>query len=172
MSKTHNRFGENGRRLTILSVLPRAPVIQPDRELTLRAAIEEVFRIAGADGHAQVVLDMTIHDDLPEFTTEQNVGLRELSERLYALGADGQSAVLRVLHPDDDPFGDYTTSLVGDGADDSEGGPLAALRRFREAVHRLFGGSAEADIPPTVLSLLVGPALGATTPPTTDESPQ
>ena len=160
MSRWHNILGEDGQRLTILSVLPR---VTPDPatqvELSLREAIDELFRIAGEDGHARVVLDVSVRgDDEPQFTTEENLSMRELADRLYgSFGSEGDSAaVLRTLGPDDDPFGSFTASAPTDDEDGS-GGPLAALRRLREAVHRLFGGSAEGGTPPTVLSLLVDP---------------
>lgn len=164
MTSWHNSLGENGQRLTILSVLPRTPLtpgeIQAASELSLGQAIDELFRIAGEDGRARVItLDVTSQDEEPVFLAEEEVSLRDLADRLYgSFGDDGQSStVLRVLGPDDDPLGWLTTGGAGSAEDDTGRGPLAALRRFREAVHRLFGGSAEEGIPPTVLSLLVGP---------------
>jgi hypothetical protein len=107
MSRWHNILGENGQRLTILSVLPRvAPDLESQVELSLREAIDELFRIAGEDGHARVVLDVRVHgDDEPQLTTEENLSLRELADRLYrSFGPDGDSvAVLRTLGPGDDP---------------------------------------------------------------------
>jgi hypothetical protein len=67
--------------------------------------------------------------------------------------------VLRRLSPDDGLFASAVESGTG-GSESSDGTLrrlLASLRRLREAVFRMFGGSAEADQPPTVLSLLVGP---------------
>ena len=165
MTSWHNALGEDGQRLTILSVLPRsAPdpaAVKLDRELSLREAIDEIFRIAGEDGAATVVLDVTtsVGDEL--FSSEENVPLRELADRLYgSFGADGESAsVLRILEPGDDPFGGLTANgSPGEAEDDARTGLLAGLRRFREAVHRLFGGSAEDGPPPTILSLLVDPS--------------
>lgn len=168
MSRWHNSLGEGGQRLTILSVLPRVPLDQTmhvsDSELSLREAIDELFRIAGDDGQARVVLEVSVHGgDEPEFTTEENLSLRELADRLYGpFGSDGQSAsVLRVLSPGDDPLGEFASSRPTSTDNDLDHGPLAALRRFREAVHRLFGGSAEEGVPPTVLSLLVDPTAAA-----------
>jgi hypothetical protein len=163
VSTWHNRLGENGQRLTILSVLPRTPLtpaeLQVANELSLREAIDELFRIAGEDGRARVImLDVASQGEEPVFLTEEDVSLRDLAEGLYgSFGNDGQSTtVLRVLGPDDDPLGGLGPAEAGSPADGDTGrGPLAALRRFREAVHRLFGGSADAGIPPTVLSLLV-----------------
>jgi len=158
MAKWHNALGEGGQRLTILSLLSpvdldRAP-FDANRELSLREAIDEIFRIAGQDGKANVVLDVTTRDgDGTDFTSEDNVSLQDLAARLYgSLGADGESAsMLRILRPGDDPLGEFSD------VEDGETSPLGALRRFREAVHHLFGGSAEAGTPPTVLSLLVDP---------------
>jgi hypothetical protein len=161
MSTWHNRLGEDGRRLTILSVLPRTPGSAGDyssQALSLRAAIDELFRIAGEDGRAGFVLNVTGDGvDGPQFTTEENVSLRDLADRLYgSYGPDGDTAsYLRVLGPDDDPFG-WLGSDESD-VDDAGRSPLASLRRLREAVHRLFGGSVDQEVPPTVLSLLVGP---------------
>lgn len=62
MSSWHNKYGQHGQRLTILSVLPRAPLHQIglalDSELSLGQAIDELFRIAGDDGHAWVLFDV------------------------------------------------------------------------------------------------------------------
>ena len=74
MAGWHNALGEDGQRLTILSVLPRstpdAKAPELDRELSLREAIDEMFRIAGEDGHASVVLDVRpLGRDEPDFTT-------------------------------------------------------------------------------------------------------
>lgn len=163
MAGWHNALGEDGQCLTILSVLPRstpdARVPDLDRELSLREAINEIFRIAGEDGHARVLLDVTtLGRDEPDFTTEQNVPLRELAERLYGtFGSDGKSASkLRILKPDDDPL-----SFVASGSTDTqeaESGPIAALRRLRDAVHRLFGSLAGEGPRPTILRLLVAPS--------------
>jgi hypothetical protein len=163
MSSWHNALGEDGQRLTILSVLPRASSnltgAGQDAELSLREAIDELFRIAGEDGHAGVVLNVTVQGpDGPEFTTEENVSLRDLADRLYgSYGADGGSAsYLRVLTPEDDPWGWFNEPEPASDETDAGRSPLAALRRLREAVHRLYGGSVDQEVPPTVLSLLVG----------------
>lgn len=163
MSRWHNKFGEGGQRLTILSVLPHESLEPagplPEVERSLREAIDEVFRIAGEDGYARMVLGLNVRqEDDFEFTAEENLSVRELADRLYgAFGAEGRSgAVLRVLGPNDDPLAKFGP-FDAPNPDDSGRGPLAALRRFREAVHRLFGGSAEEGTPPTVLSLLVNP---------------
>ena len=164
MTSWHNALGEDGQRLTILSVLPRATpdpaATKLDRELSLREAIDEIFRIAGEDGAASVVLDVTTAAGEELFSSEENVPLRELAARLYgSFGVDGGSAsVLRILEPGDDPFGGLTANgSSSETEDDGRSGLLAGLRRFREAVHRLFGGSAEEGPPPTILSLLVDP---------------
>ncbi len=162
MSTWHNRFGEDGQRLTILSLLPRVPLghthSAEDSELSLREAIDELFRIAGEDGNAQVVLNVTVDGgEEPDFTTEENVSLRDLAARLYgSFGADGETAsFLRILSPDEDPLGEPGT-LEPTGPEQT-GRALAGLRRLRETVHHLFGGSVEDGVPPTVLSLLVDP---------------
>ncbi|MGX7678754.1 hypothetical protein ACSMXN_07630 [Jatrophihabitans sp. DSM 45814] len=163
MSRWHNWLGEDGQRLTILSVLPRVALdrsgLDSDTELSLREAIDELFRIAGEDGNAQVVLNVTGGaDDDPEFTTEENVSLHDLAERLYgSFGPDGETAsFLRILNPDDDPLGLPPTGPAS--PEDTDRSPLATLRRLREAVHRLFGGSVDEGVPPTVLSLLIAPS--------------
>lgn len=160
MPTWHNRLGEGGQRLTILSLLPRAGLASGTREpsgaLSLREAVEEIFRIGGEDGEARAVLSVTVQGEgETEFTTEENVTLRELAARLYGtFGVDGEApSFLEVLSPDDD----LLDGAGGTGADGGGEGPLGALRRLREAVYRMFGGSAEEGIRPTVLSLLVGP---------------
>ena len=183
MSPWHNKFGENGQRLTILSVLPRAEPaatdLGPRRELSLHQAIEVLYGIAGEDGAAGSLLSVTIgSDEEAEFTTEENVPIRDVAMQLYmTFGPDGDApTILRVLGPDDDPFdvGEESDSEVAeapsdvglvrsavdsavDAAVETADGLLSPLRRLREAVHQLFGGSAEEGIPPTVLSLLVAP---------------
>ena len=168
MSKWHNKFGEGGQRLTILSLLPGASPEQTGQpsevELSLREAIDELIRVAGEGGNLRTVLGLSVRENEElEFTAEENLPVQELADRLYAaFGADGQSgAVLRVLGPGDDPLVKFDLSAPPNPDQDSSRGPLAALRRFREAVHRLFGGSADAGVPPTVLSLLVNPTDAA-----------
>jgi hypothetical protein len=167
MTSWHNSLGEDGQRLTILSVLPLTPLtpaeIQAASELSLGQAIDELFRIVGEDGRARVItLNVMSQGEEPVFLAEEEVSLRDLADRLYgSFGSDGlSSTVLRVLGPDDDPLGWLATIDAGTAEDDAGRGPLAALLRFREAVHQLFGGSAEEGIPPTVLSLLCGPTRG------------
>lgn len=162
MSSWHNRLGENGQRLTILSVLPRDPsvdeALRAANELSLRQAIDELFRIAGEDGRADVLmLSASEGADHLDTVIEEQISLRDLADRLYAaFGEDGLArSALRVLGPDDDPLALLGMSEESSADDDKDSGPLAAIRRFREAVYRLFGGSAEQGVPPTVLSLLV-----------------
>ncbi len=183
MPSWHNRFGENGQRLTILSLLARADPDAsdpaPGGDLSLDQALQALYRIAGEDAAAGVLLSVTIRgDEGAEFTSQENVPLRELATQLYAtFGPEGKApTVLRVLGPDDDPFDvgaapdaevAEETSDAGpvratvdsalDTAHDTADAALSPLRRLREAVHQLFGGSAEEGIPPTVLSLLVAP---------------
>lgn len=173
MTSWHKRLGEDGERLTILSVLPRVELSDAEllaaRELPLREAIDELFRIAGDDEQAMVVVlrPSDAASGVAEPTVEQ-ISLRDLADRLYgSFGHDGETpSRLRILGPDDDPLGAIDVTGDADGADgahadgavepdDADSGVLGALRRFREAVHRLFGGSAEQGAPPTVLSLLV-----------------
>jgi hypothetical protein len=51
MTGWHNKFGEEGQRLTILSVLPRTPSPQPQQptgaERTRDWAIDELFEVIG-----------------------------------------------------------------------------------------------------------------------------
>jgi hypothetical protein len=170
MSTWHNRFGEKGQRLTILSLLAPMPVdlnsLDLDAEMSLREAIDELFRIGGQDGAAQLVLDVIGKgSDAPDFSVEENVSLRELADRLCgAYGSDGDSASLRMLKPGDELFDEWAALESGDSPGDDEANGQAGfspLRRFRETVHRLFGGSAEQGVPPTVVGLLVGPTLGS-----------
>ena len=89
-----------------------------------------------------------------------------LADRLYdSYGSDGRSVfVLRVLGPGDDPLG---------GEDnETSSGPLDALQHLREAVHRLFGGSVEEGVPPTVLSLLIAQPTTASNPPGSEDTSQ
>ncbi len=168
MSTWHNKFGENGQRLTILSLLSPMPAdakpLELGGEISLREAIDEIFRLGGKDGEALFVLDVTGKDgDGPDFSVQEHVSLRELAERLYgSYGAEGERAsVLRLVQPGDDVFDGWesgTDDEPGEGSD-SQDSP-SRLQRFREAVHRLFGGSADQGVPPTVVGLLVGPTLG------------
>jgi hypothetical protein len=176
MGWLQNALGENGQRLTILSVLPRTDGVSalPDAASTmsLQEAVDEIFRICGEDGEARSVLTFAHGQESdPQFTSEENIALRDLALRLYESFGDGAtvSTTLGVLDPNDELFGTAEeagslTSGSDNSHDDSSSGPLDALRRFREAVYRLFGGSVEEEVTPTVLALLVGPDRGGDIP--------
>jgi hypothetical protein len=173
MGWLQNAFGERGQRLTVLSVLPTTggTTALPDAasSMSLQEAVDEIFRICGEDGEARAVLTFGLGNESdPQFTSEENIALKDLAQRLYRSFGEGAtiSTTLGVINPDDDLFG--PAQIVGsqisgsdDSEDDSSSGPLDALRRFREAVYRLFGGSVEDEVTPTVLALLVGPARTA-----------
>jgi hypothetical protein len=170
MGWLQNAFGESGQRLTVLSVLPKTggatPLPDAASTMSLQEAVDEIFRICGEDGEARAVLTFAQENESgPEFTSEEHIALKDLAHRLYESFGEGAtiSTTLGVINTDNDLFG--AADAVGsppsgsDGSDDDSGsGPLDALRRFREAVFRLFGGSVEEEVTPTVLALLVGPA--------------
>jgi hypothetical protein len=170
MGWLQNAFGESGQRLTVLSVLPTTggttALPGAASTMSLQEAVDEIFRICGEDGEARAVLTFGLeHESDPEFTSEENISLKDLAQRLYQSFGEGAtiSTTLGVINPDDDLFGaaEVVVSHVpgsDDAADVSGSGPFDALRRFREAVYRLFGGSVEEEVTPTVLALLVGPA--------------
>jgi hypothetical protein len=168
MASWHNSLGENGQRLTILSVLPRVQLSDGNvgaDEMSLREAVDELFRIAGEDGQAQVLM-LTTSGEGQEYavSVEEQISLKDLADQLYeSFGRDGRSrSKLQILSANDDPLLGLARADVVGGNDGESNGPFAALRRFRESFHRLFGGSAEQGIPPTVLSLLVDPSETST----------
>jgi hypothetical protein len=153
MVTLHNRFGEKGQRLTILSLLGEQP---RQGAMPLSEAIDELYRIGGPEGTARIVVELHVEgEDRADCTVEENVSLKALAQTFYeAFGESGDAqATLHVLDADEDPLPDGTD--VGR----SRPHPIEAIRRFREAVSRLFGGSADEGQPPTVLSLLVGRPL-------------
>jgi hypothetical protein len=138
--------------------------------MPLSRAVDELLRLGGEDGQAEVVLSVTTEGDGADFTSEEHVALREVARRLYhRFGEDGEVLTeLSLLGPADDPL-DWA-GMDDDGAEPAVTGhaervdgrpagghhPIEAIHRFRQAVYRLFGGSVTDGIPPTVLGLLVG----------------
>jgi hypothetical protein len=143
--------------------------------MPLSRAVDELLRLGGEDGRAEVVLSVTTDSDGPDFTSEEHVALREVARRLYhRFGEDGEVLTeLSLLGPADDPLDWARMDADGAGppASGNAGGvdgrpagghhPIEALHRFRQAVYRLFGGSVTDGVPPTVLGLLVGDDPGA-----------
>ncbi|HXA30765.1 MAG TPA: hypothetical protein VNV87_00800 [Acidimicrobiales bacterium] len=140
--------------------------------MSLQEAVDEIFRLCGEDGEAQAVLTFASEQESdPQFTSEEHIALKDLAARLYQSCGEGAtvSTTLGVINPNDELFGPAegagsTTAGSDDSSDDSSSGPLDVLRRFREAVYRLFGGSVEEEVTPTVLALLVGPTRAAGSP--------
>jgi hypothetical protein len=137
--------------------------------MSLQEAVDEIFRLCGEDGEARSVLTFASEQESdPQFTSEEHIALKDLAARLYLSCGEGVtvSTTLGVINPNDELFGSAEgagspTAGPDDSNDDSSSGPLDVLRRFREAVYRLFGGSVEEEVTPTVLALLVGPARAA-----------
>jgi hypothetical protein len=173
MGWLQNAMGERGQRLTVLSVLPKVGANSDlpggASTMSLQEAVDEIFRLCGEDGEARSVLTFASEQESdPQFTSEEHIALKDLAARLYQSCGEGAtvSTILGVINSNDDLFG--PTEGAGSppaGSNDSDGdsssGPLDVLRRFREAVYRLFGGSVEEEVTPTVLALLVGPARAA-----------
>lgn len=154
----HNKLGENGRALTVLSLLEGRPYVGPeDISGSLRDVSQRLRDIAGGDDTELVSMYSVYPNEAGslEFLALELVPLRQAIQRINQIngGKEDAQTILRVLDRSDEEEGG-----VGD-ADPGGLGPVnQAVIRLRETLQGLFNRAGENGRPLTVLSLLSEPA--------------
>jgi hypothetical protein len=147
----HNKLGENGQALTVLSLLEgREYSGAEDISGSLRDVSQRLRDIAGGD-ETELVSMYSVYPNQQgslEFLALELVPLRQAIQRINQIngGRDDTQTVLRVL--------DGTDEL--DEAE-SDGPKNHALTRLRDTMRSLFNRAGENGQPLTVLSLLSEP---------------
>jgi hypothetical protein len=144
----HNKLGENGRALTVLSLLEGRPYMGPeDISGSLRDVSQHLRDIAGGDENELVSMYSVYpnQEGSLEFLALELVPLRQAIQRINQIngGSEDAPTVLRVV----------------DGSDaledaEAEGAMSQAMTRLRETMRGLFNRAGENGQPLTVLSLL------------------
>jgi hypothetical protein len=140
----HNRLGEHGEALTVLSLLQGEPLLlHEDAAGTLGDISQRLRDLVGDDTEVVAMYSVVPGaDGDSQFSSLEHVPLREAMARLHQVAGGGDDAltVLSVL--------DQTTEF-----DDS--GPVSqAFSSLREALRGLFNRAGENGQQLTVLSLL------------------
>ena len=91
--------------------------------MSLQEAVDEIFRICGEDGEARSVLTFAHGQESdPQFTSEENIALRDLALRLYeSFGVGPQSRR---------PWASLTSMMNYSGPLEEAGSPYFRLGRF------------------------------------------
>ena len=145
----HNRLGEHGESLTVLSLLQPLPGLNPDEDTEgdLTDISQRLRELAGSD--TDIVNMYSVYPNgggSLEFLSLELVPLHEALERMQQLSGEqpGRRNVLSVLNPAEDM--------------DESGGPISgALAHLRDALRRLFNVAGENGQPLTLLSVLSEP---------------
>jgi hypothetical protein len=166
----HNKLGENGQALTVLSLLHGPPLAGPesgDISGSLRDVSQRLRDLAGGDETELVNMYSVYPNDggSLEFLALELVPLGQAIQRINQLngGRDDAPTVLSVVdqsdQDSDDGAPDGPADGVGgvDGADGPHRAGSQALTRLREAIRGLFNRAGENGQPLTVLSLLSEP---------------
>jgi hypothetical protein len=151
----HNRLGENGEALTVLSLLEGPPFVGSRDDVSGRLSdVSERLRQMAGGNDTELVNMYSVYPGTGgalEFLALELVPLRQAIQRLNEI--NGRS-------------GDVETVLsfldAPDEAEDSDGPPSGAITRLRDAMRGLFNRAGENGQPLTVLSLLSQPADGHT----------
>ena len=145
----HNRLGENGVSLTVLSLLRPHPDLDGSASSgDLRSVSQRLLEMAGED---ELVDMYSVYPDAGgalEFQALELVPLHEAIEQLRRIGIENASTELRIFSP-------------GDELDEQPGSVNQALVRFRDALRQLFNRAGENGQELTLLSLLSEPAADA-----------
>jgi hypothetical protein len=157
-------LGEDGEMLTILSLLGPPPADAPQQELgemSLQDAVARIYEIAGPTKRAGLVLSLrrAFHDpDTDAFTSEEDVPVQDVSDRLRTLVGDRANAmvVLNRLSVEDEARFQAPDEQGEEDEDEGGTGPIReAWHRFLEALRHLFNIAGEDGQPLTILSILV-----------------
>ena len=142
----HNRLGENGTSLTVLSLLKRHPELD-GTDLAhgdLQTISQQLLDSAGDDE----VVDMYSVYPTPggslEFLALELVPLRQAIEELRRNAKDHSTTELRIVDP-------------GELVDEQPGAVSSAMSHLRDALRQLFNRAGENGQELTVLSLLSEP---------------
>jgi hypothetical protein len=147
----HNRLGENGVSLTVLSLLKPHPELDGSESASgdLRTVSQQLLDAAGDDELVDMYSVYPSAGGSLEFLALELVPLRQAIEQLRRNANENASTELRVINPEDE-------------IDDGPGAVNQAMTRLREALHQLFNRAGEHGQQLTVLSLLSEPAADAT----------
>jgi len=158
----HNKLGENGEALTLLSLLEgpdnsdsaAGPATRDDISGSLRDVSERLREIAGGDDGELVSMYSVYPNEggSIEFLALELVPLRQAIQRINQINGRGGRGDVRA-----------TLSVVDrqDELDDADGPASHAVARLRDVVRGLFNRAGEDGKPLTVLSLLSHPGDGA-----------
>jgi hypothetical protein len=162
----HNRLGENGQALTVLSLLQGPALVgaeSDDISGSLRDVSQRLRDLAGGDETELVSMYSVYQNDggSLEFLALELVPLNPALQRISQLngGSEDAPTVLSVVEQSDASSEDQN----GDGGAEGASRPVSqAMTRLREAIQGLFNRAGENGQPLTVLSLLSQPTKGPT----------
>jgi hypothetical protein len=159
----HNRLGENGEALTLLSLLDGPEFEGADEPITgtLREISERLRVMAGGDDTRVVSMYSLYPGDNGslEFLALELLPLRQAIEQINQInrGASDAPTVMRVIGLDEDDAVD-SESDESAAAEDGAGAVGHAVASLRDALSGLFHRAGENGQALTVLSLLSQPA--------------
>ncbi len=161
----HNKLGEKGQALTVLSLLEGPDFVgSEDLSGSLRDVTQRLRDMAGGD-EAELVSMYSVYPNEGgslEFLALELVPLRQAIQRINQIngGSDDTRTVLRVLDGSEEEQEWEASENAGPGAGSgSEGdGPVGqAMIHLRDAMRSLFNRAGERGETLTVLSLLSEP---------------
>jgi hypothetical protein len=160
----HNRLGENGQALTVLSLLEGPEFVGPREDVS--GSLSEVslrLREMAGGNDTELVSMFSVYPNENgslEFLALERVPLAQAISRINEINGRGSGGgahtLLRVVDRAD---ADDDTEGSDDGLDDglADGHVNQAVARLRDALRGLFNRAGENGQPLTVLSLLSGP---------------
>ncbi len=149
----HNKLGENGQALTVLSLLEGPPYAgSEDIAGSLRDVSQRLRDIAGGD-ESELVSMYSVYPNQEgslEFLALELVPLRQAIQRINQIngGSEDAPTVMRVIDRSDE-----LEDAEGDG-DGHDGQADRAVTRLRDTMRGLFNRAGEHGQALTVLSLL------------------
>jgi hypothetical protein len=145
----HNKLGEHGQSLTVLSLLEGPPSAGTKEEVSgsLRDVSEHLRALAGGND-AELVNMYSVYpgqEGALEFLALELVPLRQAIQRINQINGDGNAeTVLSVVDRNEE-------------LEEADGPVSLALGHLRDALHGLFNRAGENGQSLTVLSLLAAP---------------